>query len=100
MDRLVHGDELGAVGEGRLDLHLRDHLRHSLHHIAPLQNGASIAHEVGDAAPIARALQQLRRDNGHRLRMVQTQPARLPLARQLGRHEDEQLLLLARCQVH
>ncbi len=32
-DRLVHGDQLGAVGEGGLDLDLVDHLRHALHHL-------------------------------------------------------------------
>ena len=32
-DRLVHGDELGPVGEGGLDLHLGQHLGHPLHHV-------------------------------------------------------------------
>ena len=32
-DRLVHGDELGAVGERRLDLDLGDHLGDALHHL-------------------------------------------------------------------
>ena len=32
-DRLVHGDELGAVGEGRLDLHVVDHLGDAVHHL-------------------------------------------------------------------
>jgi ABC-type branched-subunit amino acid transport system substrate-binding protein len=30
---LVHGHQLGAVGEGGLDLDLRDHLGHAVHHV-------------------------------------------------------------------
>src|SRR5919109_1257199 len=32
-DGRVHGDELGAVGERRLDLDVVDHLRHALHQL-------------------------------------------------------------------
>ena len=40
------------------------------------------------------------RDERERLRMVQAQPAGAPPAGQLGRHEDEELVLLAWCEVH
>ena len=32
-DRLVHGDQLGAVGKRRLDLHVVDHLGDAFHHL-------------------------------------------------------------------
>src|SRR6266545_806895 len=66
-DRVMNRDELGAVREGALHLHLVQH--------------------VGG-------------DEGQRLRMVQAQPAGAPPAGQLGRHEDEELVLLAWCEVH
>ena len=32
-DRLVHGDQLGAIGECGFHLHVRDHFRHAFHHL-------------------------------------------------------------------
>ena len=60
-DRLVHGDELGAVGEGRLDLHLVDHLGHALHDVVAGEHRAPGLHQLGDAAAVAGALQHERR---------------------------------------
>src|SRR5690606_29418735 len=44
---IVHGYQLGAVREGRLDLDLRDHLGHSLHDVVATEQRRSVVHEVG-----------------------------------------------------
>src|SRR3546814_9129006 len=44
-DRVVHGHQLGAVGEGRLDLDLVDHLGDAVHHLGAGQHGAAVRSE-------------------------------------------------------
>src|SRR2546430_13556454 len=46
------------------------------------------SHELGDAAPVANALENVRGDDGERLGMVELETAPLAAARQLGRGED------------
>lgn len=62
-----------------------------------LEPGASInrrprADQLRDRAPVARALQDLIRDERDRFRVVQLQPPRAALSRQLRRAEDQQPL--------
>ena len=57
-------------------------------------------HEVGDGAAVAGALEDLGGDERDGLRVVELEAARAAAARQLGGDEDEELFLLARCQVH
>ena len=40
-DRPVHGDQLGAVGEGRLDLHRVQHLGHAVHDVVAGEHRAA-----------------------------------------------------------
>src|SRR5579871_6869492 len=47
-DRLVDGDELGAIGKRRLDLDLLHHLRHALHHLRAREHRGTVAHELRD----------------------------------------------------
>ena len=49
----MDGDELGAVGEGRLDLDVVDHLGNSLHHLVAAKDMGARLHQLGDAAAIA-----------------------------------------------
>ena len=59
-DRLVEGDELAAVGEGRLDLDVGEHLGDAVHHLVPGQHLAAADHQVGDPAPSrARSITQV-----------------------------------------
>ena len=60
----------------------------------------AIAHQLGHAAAVARALDHEVADQGDRLRVVQAHAARPPPARDLRRHRQQQLVLLAREQVH
>src|SRR5216683_2099581 len=53
-DRLVDGDELGAVGEGRLDLDVVDHLGHAFHHLLALQHAGTVAHQLRHRATAQR----------------------------------------------
>jgi hypothetical protein len=41
-NRIVQGDEFGAIGEDGLDLHFVDELRHALHYLVLTQPGAEI----------------------------------------------------------
>src|SRR5262249_59807233 len=92
-DRMVDRDELRAVREGALDLHLVDHLRDAFHHVVTPKDRQSRFHQLRDRAPVADALQNLRRDDCERFRMIELETARAATPRQLGGGENEQLLL-------
>src|SRR5690242_8167019 len=77
-DRLVHGDELGAVGKGCLDLHLVDHLGDTVHYLRPREDMGGILHEIGHQCAVARALDHEVGDERDRLRMVELDPALQP----------------------
>jgi hypothetical protein len=95
-NRLVHRDELGAVGKRRLDLDIGDHLRHAVHHVGALEQRGAVAHQLGHAAAVACALHDRGADEGHGLRVVELQPAGAAALGQQRSGEDQQLVLLAR----
>ena len=99
-DRVVHGDELGAVGERALDLHLGDQARHAVHHLSLAEHLAADAHQLGDAASVADQLEQDGRDQRDGLGIAQPQPAREPLLRDRARAVQHELVELPRGQVH
>jgi len=99
-DRVVHGDQLGAVGEGRFDLDRVDHLGDAVHQLVAGQDVGAGLHQVGDAAPVARALDDEVADQGDGLGMVQLDAAFQPPPRDLGRHGDQKLVLLTWAKVH
>src|SRR5215813_8724578 len=49
----MHGDELGPVREGRLDLHVVNHLGDALHDLIALQHLGAGFHQLSHAPPIA-----------------------------------------------
>ena len=60
LDRLVQGDELAAVGEGGLDLHVREHLGDAGHHLVAGQHLPALLHQVRHGAPSrARSITQV-----------------------------------------
>ncbi len=77
----MHGDELGAVGEGSLDLHVVDHLGDALHHLSAREDMATARHQLGDAAPVACALDDMLGDECDSLGMIELHAALQPGAR-------------------
>src|SRR5258708_10161903 len=97
---LMHGGQLGAVGKRRVGLDLGNHLGHALHHVLALEERRAIAHELRDALPVARCLEDRRGDERDGFGIVQLEP---PRAAALGHErggEDEKLVLLARGELH
>ena len=67
-------DELGAVGERRLDLDLGEHLGHTFHHVVAAEHVTPGLHQVGHAATVARRFEHPVGQHRHRLRIVEPQP--------------------------
>ena len=99
--RVVQDDQPAAVGEQRLDLDPRAPAS-----ATPSPTSATPERAVagrlglGVGAPVARRLDHLVGDQRGRLGLVEPQPARAPLARQLGGEEEEEAVLLAREEAH
>src|SRR5207253_7772489 len=74
-NRVVNGDELGAVGERPLDLHLLEHLGHPFHHVVAAEDVEARRHQIRDAPAVANAFEDLGRDERERLRVVQLEAA-------------------------
>ena len=71
----MEGDELGAVGEGRLDLDLVEHLGDALHHVVGVEHLAAGRHELGDGAAVAGRLEHPDGEQRDRLGVVEPQAA-------------------------
>src|SRR5580693_6878143 len=99
-DRLVHGDELGAVRERRLDLDLGDHFGDAVHHLGAADDVGAGFHQFGDATPVARAFDDEIRDQRNRFGMIELDAAFEPPPRHHRRHGDQQLVFLARGELH
>ena len=67
-DRIMHGNELGAIRESRLDLDFRNHLGDAIHHLGAGQHMSAGFHQLGDGASITGAFQNEIADQGDRLR--------------------------------
>ena len=89
----MQGHKLGAVGKHRLDLYVVDQLRHPLHHLFTAQPGAALGHQGGNGLAVAGALDHLKAEPGHRLRVVEAQAAVEPPLCQQGGGDDQQLVL-------
>ena len=99
-DRLVDGDELGAVGKGGLDLDVVDHLGDPFHHLVAADDMRAGLHQLGDRAAVAGAFDDEVGDQRDRFGMVELHAALQPLARDDRRHGNQQLVLFPRRQVH
>ena len=99
-DRVVHGDQLGAVGKGRLDLDVVDHRGDAVHHLIGGDDMRARLHQLGDGASVARALDDEVGDQRHRLGVVELDAALEAPARHHRRHGDQQLVLFARGEIH
>ena len=70
-DRLVHGDEFGAVGKNAFDLKDRQHGGDAGHHVARGEDGRSERHQVGNAFSLARAFEDFIGDDRDGFGMVE-----------------------------
>ena len=95
-DRMVDGDELGAVGKRRLHLDVVEHLRHALHDVVAGQHLAAADHQLGDGAAVAGAFEEVVGDQRDRLGVVEPQAAGLPAACQFGCIGQQQPVLFMR----
>src|SRR6185437_14489414 len=85
-DRIVHGDELGPVGERRFHLDVVDHFRNAGHHLRAREHMRAGLHELGDGPAVPRAFHDEIGDQRHRLRMIELDAALEPSARDHRRH--------------
>ena len=96
----VDGDQLRAVGERGLHLHVLDHLRDALHHLLPGKHLPPGRHQVGNGPAVPGPLKDMHDQQGHRLGVVEPHPPGPPLLGDIRRHMNHQALLLMRSQVH
>lgn len=96
----MDGDQLRTVREGRLHLNVLDHLRDAVHHLGPREQMPARVHDVADRLTGARLLEDVHRQQRHRLGVVQKQPRVAAPLRHVGSHMDKQPLLLMGSQMH
>lgn len=100
-DRVVHCDQLGAIGEGALNLHLDQCLGHSGHDLAAAQELLTKVHEVGDRVlAVANELCKLTGDQGSGFCLVETQSSGESLLSQAADLVEDELVQLAWNQFH
>ena len=99
-NRVVQGDELGAIGEDRLDLHLMDELGHALHHLVLTQPGGAFLHQLRHALAVTGAFQHQKTEPGHCFGVVELQAAVQAPLRQQGRGHDQELVLFLGTEMH
>lgn len=80
----MDGDQLRAVGECSFDLNLANHVGDPFHHRVGGKNRRAQAHDLGDGSAIANHLEDLGRDQGDGLGMIQLQATGPALPRQLA----------------
>src|SRR5882757_7572910 len=85
-DRLMHGDEFGAVRKRRFHLDVVDHFGNAIHHLRAGDHLRAGLHQFSDGAAVARALDDEVGDDGDRLGMVELDAALQSAARHHGGH--------------
>ena len=99
-DGLVHSDELCAVRKCGFHLNVVDHVGDAVHHLISGDDMRACFHEFGDGAAIACAFHDEIADERDRFGIVELDAALQTLAGDHCGHGDEELVLLARCEIH
>jgi hypothetical protein len=99
-DRMMNGDELGAVGEGALDLDFSDHGRDAGHDLAAAEELAAEVHQFGDGTSVADELEQLGGDESDGLGVVEAHAAGEAFLGEESRVVQEEFVDVARGEVH
>src|SRR5262249_52428984 len=81
-------------------LNLLDHLGNALHDVVAPEDRLTRCHQLGHAAAVADAFEDIGRDDRHGFGVVELEAARATTTRDLRGREDQQLLLLPRRQMH
>src|SRR5262245_31962141 len=96
----MDGDEFRAVRKRAFHLDFPDHLANTFHHGVTRKNRRSDARDLGDRLTVADELEDFGGDQRNRFRVIQSQPARATLSRELTGAEDDELVDFAWSQVH
>ncbi|OGX81501.1 hypothetical protein BEN49_03060 [Hymenobacter coccineus] len=99
-DGVVHGHELGAVGEGALDLHFGHEVGHAGQHVGQAQQLLALVHEHSHSLAVADEFEQLGGDEGHGFRVVEAQAAGVALLGHEARLVQHQLVEVFGGEVH
>ena len=99
-DGVVDRHELAPVRERSLDLHLDDHFRDVIHHIAATQYLPAQIHQLCHRAPITDELEHLRADQRDGFGVIQPEAAREPLLREMTGLVQCKLVELMRRKMH
>jgi hypothetical protein len=71
----MHGHKLCAIRKGSLDLDLVHELRNSFEHIRSPEKPAPEIHELGHGSSVPDKFQELSRDQGNALRVIESHSA-------------------------
>ena len=99
-DRLVDGDELGAVRKHAFDLQDVQHGGDARHHVGARQDRGAESDQVRDGSAVAGALEDFVGDDRDGLGVVHLQPAGAPLPGEFGGREDGEAFEFGRGQQH
>ena len=96
----MNGDELGPVGKRAFYLNFVDHLRDAVGHVGASEQPSSKIHQLRNRSAITNELEQLRRDERDRLRVVQSNAAGQALLREHAGLMEHQLVEFSWGQMH
>src|ERR1700730_1916955 len=98
--RLMHRHQLRSIGERRFDLYVVDHFGNAVHHLLAREHMPACFHQLRDGLAVARAFDDVVGDKRHRLGMIELDASLEPPPSHHRSHGNEQLVLLARGQIH
>src|SRR5260221_5196688 len=99
-NRVMHGHELGAVGESAFDLHVINHFGHAGHDLVTTKQLTAEIHQLSHAFAVADEFQQYGGDKRDGFGMIQPQAARKSLLREETGLVQRQLVEFTRGKVH
>ena len=99
-DGLVHGDQLGPVGERALDLYVVHQLGHALHDVCATEDALAEPHELLHRSPLTDPFEEHRGDQRDGLGVVQHEAPGQALLRQKPRLVQHELVEVPGRQMH
>src|SRR5262249_32347219 len=93
---IMNGNEFGAVPEGCLHLHFRDHFADTFHDLGASNDHAAFRHELRDRFTVARSFQHEIRYESDRLRIIELDASCTSAASNERRKCDHQFVSFTR----